>query len=85
MVDRLDAAGDHPPSVSSVAMSQNDDPRRVLRDPVGVADRIVEHPGQLGQYVDERGNWDQTDQATNWQRVGDVDLRIYDLIEPTTG
>ena len=66
-------------------MRQDDDPRIVLRDPVGVADRIVEHPDQPGQYVDERGNWDQTDQSTNWQRVGDVDLRVYDLIEPTTG
>jgi hypothetical protein len=66
-------------------MSQGDDSRIVLRDPIGVADRIVEHPDQPEQYVDERGNWEQTDQLTNWKRIGDVDLRVYDLIEPTTG
>lgn len=66
-------------------MTQGDDPRIVLRDPVGVADRIVEHAGQPEQYVDERGNWEQTDRSTNWKRVGDVDLRVYDLVEPTTG
>jgi hypothetical protein len=67
------------------AMSQGDDPRIVLRDPVGVADQVVEHPGQPGEYVDERGNWAHTDAAANWRRVGGANLRIYDLIEPTTG
>jgi hypothetical protein len=66
-------------------MNQGDDVRIVLRDPVGVADRVVEHPGQPEQYVDEHGNWEQTDQSANWRRVGDVDLRVYDLVEPTTG
>jgi hypothetical protein len=66
-------------------MTQGDDPRIVLRDPVGVADRIVEHSGQPEQYIDERGNWEQTDQSANWQRVGSADLRVYDLVEPTTG
>ena len=71
--------------VFSAAMRQGDDPRIVLRDPVGVADRIVSRPDQPGQYVDERGNWEQTDQSANWQRVEEVELRVYDLIEPTTG
>jgi hypothetical protein len=66
-------------------MSQGDDPRIVLRDPVGVADRTVEHPGQPEQYVDERGTWEQTDATANWRREGDADLRVYDLVEPTTG
>ena len=66
-------------------MSHGDDSRIVLRDPVGVADQTVEHPGQPEQYVDERGTWAQTDQAANWRRVGEADLRVYDLVEPTTG
>lgn len=66
-------------------MSHGDDPRVVLRDPVGVADQTVEHPDQPGQYVDERGTWEQTDRSANWRRVGDADLRVYDLVEPTTG
>jgi hypothetical protein len=67
------------------AMSMSDDPRIVLRDPVGVSDQVVEHPGQPGQYVDQRGNWEQTDPSSNWRRVGDANLRVYDLVEPTTG
>jgi hypothetical protein len=66
-------------------MSHGEDPRIILRDPVGVADQIIEHPGQRGQYVDERGTWEQTDPSANWRRVGDADLRVYDLTEPTTG
>lgn len=66
-------------------MEQGDDSRIVLRDPVGVADRVVEHPDQPAGYVDERGNWEQTDQSANWQQVGEADLRVYDLVEPTTG
>jgi hypothetical protein len=62
-----------------------DDPRIVLRDPVGLADQVVEHPGQPRQYVDERGTWAQTDPLANWRRFDDADLRIYDLVEPTTG
>jgi hypothetical protein len=65
-------------------MSQADDPRIILRDPTGVADQVVEHRGQPGQYVDQRGNWEHTDQA-NWKHVDGADLRVYDLIEPTTG
>lgn len=65
-------------------MAQGDDPRIVLRDPVDVADRIVEHPEQPAQYVDDRGNWEQTDQS-NWQQVDGARLRVYDLVEPTTG
>jgi hypothetical protein len=67
------------------AMSQGDDPRIVLRDPVGIADQVVEHPGQPGQYVDQQGNWEQTDPSANWRHVGDANLRVYDLVEPTTG
>jgi hypothetical protein len=66
-------------------MSQDHDPRIVLRDPIGVADQIVEHAGQPAEYVDERGNWSQTDQSANWRLVGGAHLRVYDLIEPTTG
>lgn len=66
-------------------MSQSVDSRIVLRDPVGVADQVVEHPSQPGQYVDERGNWAHTDSAANWRRVDDANLRIYGLVEPTTG
>jgi hypothetical protein len=66
-------------------MSEGDDSRIVLRDPTGVADRTVEHPGQPGQYVDERGTWEQTDRSANWRQAGQVRLRVYDLIEPTTG
>jgi hypothetical protein len=66
-------------------MSRDNDPRIVLRDPIGVADQIVEHAGQPGEYVDERGNWAQTDRSANWQQVDDAQLRVYDLIEPTTG
>jgi len=66
-------------------MSQDHDPRIVLRDPIGVADQIVEHAGQPEEYVDERGNWAQTDQSANWRLVDDAQLRVYDLIEPTTG
>lgn len=66
-------------------MSQREEPRIVLRDPAGLADRTVQHPGQPGQYLDERGSWEQADQSANWRRVGDADLRVYDLIEPTTG
>jgi len=66
-------------------MSQREDPRIVLRDPVGVADRTVEHNGQPGQYLDERGTWEQTDESANWRRAGDAGLRVYDLVEPTTG
>jgi hypothetical protein len=66
-------------------MSHGDDPRIVLRDPVGVADVTVEHPGQPGQYVDERGTWEQTDRSANWRPVDGTDLRVYDLVEPTTG
>jgi hypothetical protein len=71
--------------VALLAMSEGDDPRIVLRDPIGVADQTVEHPDQPGQYVDERGTWEQTDPSTNWRQVGDARLRVYDLIEPTTG
>jgi hypothetical protein len=67
------------------AMSQGDDPRIVLRDPVGIADQVVEHPSQPGQYVDQQGNWEQTDPSANWRHVGDANLRVYDLVEPTTG
>jgi hypothetical protein len=66
-------------------MSESGDPRIVLRDLVGVADRVIEHPGQPPEYVDERGNWAHTDSAANWRRVDDANLRIYDLVEPTTG
>lgn len=66
-------------------MSHDDDPRIVLRDPVGVADQIVAHPGQPGQYTDDRGTWEQTDQSVNWRHVDDAHLRVYDLIEPATG
>jgi hypothetical protein len=66
-------------------MSRDDEPRILLRDPIGVADKIVEHAGQPEEYVDERGNWRQTDRSANWQQVGDAHLRVYDLIEPTTG
>lgn len=66
-------------------MSPDDDPRIVLRDPVGVADQIVEHPGQPGQYTDDRGTWEQTDRSVNWRPVDDAHLRVYDLVEPTTG
>ena len=66
-------------------MSQGDDPRIVLRDPIGVTDQTVMHPDQPGEYVDERGTWRQTDSSANWRRVGGADLRVYDLIEPTTG
>jgi hypothetical protein len=65
-------------------MAQGDDPRIVLRDPIGVADQIVEYPDQPAQYVDERGTWEQTDKS-NWQPVGNAHLRVYDLVEPTTG
>jgi len=64
-------------------MSQ-DDPRIVLRDPAGFADQTVDHPSQPEQYVDGRGTWEQTDPSTNWRRVGEVDLRVYDLVEPIT-
>jgi len=67
------------------AMNHGDDLRIILRDPVGVEDRVVEHPSQPERYVDERGNWEQADRSTNWRRVGGVDLRVYDLVEPTTG
>jgi hypothetical protein len=73
------------PPLAWSAMSQGDDPRIILRDPIGVADQTVEHPDQPGEYVDERGNWQQTDESANWQQVGGTDLRVYDLIEPTTG
>ncbi|HEY5353382.1 MAG TPA: hypothetical protein VIK57_13090 [Streptosporangiaceae bacterium] len=66
-------------------MSHGDDSRIVLRDPVSVADQTVEHPAQPEQYVDERGTWEQTDPSANWRRVGHPDLRVYDLVEPTTG
>jgi hypothetical protein len=66
-------------------MAQGDDPRIVLRDPVGVADRIVEYSDQPAQYVDEHGTWEQTDRSTNWRQVGNAHLRVYDLVEPTTG
>ena len=66
-------------------MSQREDPRIILRDPVGVADQTVDHPGQPGQYVDEHGTWEQTDRSANWRRIGHADLRVYDLVEPTTG
>ena len=66
-------------------MSQREDPRIVLRDPVGVADRIVEHPGQPGQYLDERGSWEQVDESASGRRDGDAELRVYDLVEPATG
>jgi hypothetical protein len=66
-------------------MSDDDDSRIVLRDPVGVADQIVEHAAQPEEYVDERGNWAQTDRSANWRQVGRAHLRVYDLIEPTTG
>jgi sugar (pentulose or hexulose) kinase len=66
-------------------MSESGDPRIVLRDLVGVADRVIEHPGQPPEYVDEQGNWAHTDPAANWRRVDDANLRIYDLVEPTTG
>jgi hypothetical protein len=66
-------------------MSESGDPRIVLRDPVGVADRVIDHPGQPREYVDERGKWAHTDSAANWRRVDDANLRIYDVVEPTTG
>jgi hypothetical protein len=50
-----------------------------------VADQTVEHPGQPEQYVDQRGTWEQTDRDANWRRVGGAELRVYDLVEPTTG
>lgn len=74
-----------PTPLPLLTMSQDDDPRIVLRDPVGFDDQIVEHPGQPGQYVNERGIWEQTDRSTNWRRVGNAHLRVYDLVEPTTG
>ncbi len=66
-------------------MTDDEDPRIILRDPVGVADQTVEHPGQPGQYVDQRGTWEQTDRHANWCRVGGAELRVYDLVEPMTG
>jgi hypothetical protein len=66
-------------------MTAGEDLRIILRDPVGVADQTVEHPGQPEQYVDQRGTWEQTDRDANWRRVGGAELRIYDLVEPTTG
>jgi hypothetical protein len=66
-------------------MSSDPDPRIVLRDPIGVADQVVDHAGQPAEYVDERGNWAQTDQSANWRDVDGARLRVYDLIEPTTG
>jgi hypothetical protein len=66
-------------------VAQGDDPRIVLRDPVGFADKYVLYPDQPAQYVDERGTWEQTDRANNWRMVGNAHLRVYDLVEPTTG
>lgn len=68
----------------SLSVMTQSDSRIVLRDPRGT-DRIVEHLGQPQQYADGRGKWEQTDRATNWRRVGGVDLRVYDLVEPMIG
>jgi hypothetical protein len=76
---------DRPARRSDPATNQDKDLRIVLRDPVGVQDNLVEHPGQPEQYFDERGNCEQTDRSTNWRRAGGADLRLYDLVEPTAG
>jgi len=68
-----------------LTMNQGDDPRIVLRDPTGFDDQIVEHSDQPGEYVDNRGTWEQTDRSTNWRRAGNTKLRVYDLVKPTTG
>jgi hypothetical protein len=73
------------PRLSSWPMSQGDDLRIVLRDPVGFSDRIVEHPDQPGEYVDDHGTWEQTDPSASWRLVDGSHLRVYDLVEPMTG
>lgn len=68
-----------------LAVSENDDPRIVLRNPaIGAADTIVSHPGQPEPYINEQGTWEQTDRSTNWHWVGYAHLRVYDLIAPAT-
>jgi len=65
-------------------LGQGDDPRIVLRDPAGVHDQTVEHPGQPRPYLDKIGTWEQVDQATNWRQVGNAHLRVYDLVASST-
>ena len=57
----------------------------ILRDPVGVADQTVDHPGQPGSTWAEPGPWEQAGGPANWHRVGDAGPRACDLAEPATG
>lgn len=66
-------------------LGQDDDPRIILRDPVGTNDRIVKHLGQPAPYEDEVGRWEHVDQNTNWRQVGNAVLRVYDLVVPSPG